>query len=353
MTTEPDASKPDGTPDAAAGPSDTTDPTPEPPPASGWAQVGAGKPLFPPRAPDPAATAPTPGWGAAPPDPAAPPTDATASAPPPPGPPTTWAPPPEPVPTTWGAASDPAAAPPSAGPTAPPGGWVQAPPPAAPAARGCAFASVGCLALIAVAAVVGLGFLWWASNNLLGGLPIDGGDGALADCSFLGDDEAREVLGGNADATPLEGLFETTLGLVLDTRVLADAPDCFVQDGERATLARVALYQGGDAEAVFDAERTKAEPSSVDQGGGVTLEDPGYFGGDVGGLGDEAFCTGVDTAIMAGVLVRQGDRVVYATVGPSQAGGEVQPPDLGIGGEVIVAPEQCALAQELARAVLD
>ena len=101
---------------------------------------------------------------------------------------------------------------------------------------------------------------------------------------------------------------------------------------------------------MFDAARQKAAPSSSDQGGGVTVEDSGYFGGEVAGLGDEAFCTGISPAIMAGVLVRKGDRVVYATVG----GREGETAEMGSTDDgVVTAPGLCATAQELARAVLD
>jgi hypothetical protein len=83
----------------------------------------------------------------------------------------------------------------------------------------------------------------------------------------------------------------------------------------------------------------------------VTLENPGYFGGEVSGLGDEAFCTGISDAIMAGVIVRQGDTVVYASVGPPGEGESV--PNMGTFGDVVTAPDLCTLAQELARKALD
>ena len=83
----------------------------------------------------------------------------------------------------------------------------------------------------------------------------------------------------------------------------------------------------------------------------MTLENPGYFGGDVSGLGDEAFCTGISPTIMAGVVVRQGDAVVYASVGPPEEGAVV--PNMGTEGDVVTAPDLCLLAQDLARKVLE
>jgi hypothetical protein len=181
-------------------------------------------------------------------------------------------------------------------------------------------------------------------GNNLGGAAGDGGD-----CPLMSDADARSVFGGSADAIELSGVYEMSIGFIMDKRVLANAPDCWVSDGDKAYIARIARYQGGDATAVFAAERKAAEPTSQDQGGDVTLENEGYFGGEVSGLGDEAFCTGVSTAIMAGVVVRQGDRVVYVSVGPPN---ENQPPQLGLESGVTTSPSLCTFAQEVARFML-
>ena len=121
--------------------------------------------------------------------------------------------------------------------------------------------------------------------------------------------------------------------------------------GQKAYIARVAVHQGSDAASVFADEKTKAQPTSQDQGNGLSLENSGYFAGDVGGLGDEAFCTGLSPAIMAGVLVHRGDRDVYVSVGSAdQTSG---PPDIGTTDSgVVTAPDMCSLAQDLARKVL-
>ena len=118
---------------------------------------------------------------------------------------------------------------------------------------------------------------------------------------FVADGRSRPARSsaGNADAIELRGgLYDMTIGLVIDNRVLPDAPDCWVTAGEKAYIARVARSDGGGA-AVYAQEKQNAEPTSEDQGGGVTLENPGYFGGDVSGFGDEAFCTGISPTIMA------------------------------------------------------
>ena len=213
------------------------------------------------------------------------------------------------------------------------------------------------LIVVFVLAVVGVVLFVFVVGNLLNdaarnlGIDPGGSNGGLVggSCPFLSDGDARQVFGGNASAVELSGIYEMTLGLVMDKRVLANAPDCWVADGTKASIARVALYEGGDASAVFAAERKAAEPTSQDQGGGVTLENEGYFGGEVSNLGDEAFCTGIAPAIMAGVVVRQGDRVVYVSVGPAAGG---QAPGMALESGVTTSPELCAFAQEVARFIL-
>ena len=76
----------------------------------------------------------------------------------------------------------------------------------------------------------------------------------MADCSFLSDADARTVFGGNADAIELSGLADISIGIIIDKRVLASAPDCWVTEGSKAYIARVARYQGGDAASVFASE---------------------------------------------------------------------------------------------------
>jgi hypothetical protein len=164
------------------------------------------------------------------------------------------------------------------------------------------------------------------------------------------DAEARDLVGGNADAADLSGLYQATLGLVIDMRALPNAPDCIITDGQKTYLVRIAKSDGNGA-AVFAQEKANAQPTSQDQGGGVTLENAGYFGGDVSGLGDEAFCTGISNAIMAGVVARRGDTVLYVSVGPPEEG-DTSVPEMGSQGGVITAPGLCSLAQDIARKVL-
>ena len=175
-------------------------------------------------------------------------------------------------------------------------------------------------------------------------------NGIGADCPFLSDQAARDLVGGNADASDFSGLFEATLGLVIDRRALPDAPDCVITDGEKTYLVRIAKSDG-NGPAVYAKEKANAQPTSQDQGGGVTLENPGYFGGDVSGVGDEAFCTGLSNAIMAGVVARKGDTVVAVSVGPPSEGQQTVPDMENVGG-VTTAPGLCKLAGDIALQVL-
>jgi len=207
---------------------------------------------------------------------------------------------------------------------------------------GCAKLVIVLLVAAVVLVLVFVFLLGQLFGNIATNLGVDPRDGTIGDeCPFLSDADARTVFGGEADAFELAGLYDASLGLILDKRVLSNAQDCAISDGAKAYVARIAVYQAGDAASVFEAERTAAQPTSDDQGGGVRIENPGYLGADVAGLGDEAFCTDISAAIMAGVLVRQGDRVVYVSVGsPSQADPTVD------------ASQLCGVAQEVARFML-
>jgi hypothetical protein len=218
----------------------------------------------------------------------------------------------------------------------------------------------GCMKLllvVGVLAIVAVFLLLFVLNSFIGNLTgnLGGGDGdgggLDGNCAFLSDGDARNVFGGNADAIELSGLYDASIGLIIDKRALANAPDCWVTEGENAYIARIALHQGGDAGAVFAAEREAAEPVTEDQGGGISVTREGYNAGPVSGLGDEAFCTGISPAIMAGVLVRQGDKVVYVSVGPAN---ENEPPAMVPNEDgVIAAPELCDFAQVVAREILN
>jgi hypothetical protein len=155
----------------------------------------------------------------------------------------------------------------------------------------------------------------------------------VGECDFLTDAEAQAVLG----ESQVVGLGALSTGVPqIDTRVLPDAPSCVVA-ATNGRLARVARQEADDAPGVFDAEAARARSASSP-----------YHAGAVRGLRDEAFCTTLDGTGAAGVLLRRGDVLVYASVTP----------DLGSnpGGadrlRARVAAANCRTAQALARSAL-
>jgi hypothetical protein len=172
---------------------------------------------------------------------------------------------------------------------------------------------------------------------------------AVKPCPFLTDKAARDVLGGAAKAQLLGGFLKDATAIINDDRALAEVPSCWVIDGDGASAARVAKLTGG-AKDRFTKERALADPQTVDKGGGLSVTREGYFGGDVKGLGDEAFCTASDLTGAVGVLVRKGDTLVYASVRPA----DFNPGDLQAGGDsgAVLNDKACQLAQKLARAVI-
>lgn len=366
MSSEPP--KPGAVPGWDQQPADQPAPTEPQAPAPGPEAPGSQSGAIPgwgaqpaPAQPAPAQPA-SPGWGAQPaPNPQQAPTadqpQAPVPAPPATPPPTT--PPPG---TGWGAAP-PAASPgqpaggwggPPSGPQpmgggAPPGAWN--PQPAAPSS------SNGCLRACLIVAVIGIvlvaliaiAFVFFVNRVAeLVGVNSDGSIGTP--CAIISDSDLSSALGSNASAIELSGFFDATIGLVLDKRVLPDAQDCWITSDGTSPVGRIARYEGSDAAEVFQQERQNAAPTSQGQGNGVSVESSGYFAGDVSGLGDEAFCTGLSPAIQAGVLVRQGSTLVYVSLsGPSD--GSV--PDMGTTADgVITAPSICATAQDVARKIL-
>ncbi|MCJ7712547.1 MAG: hypothetical protein MUQ32_17145 [Chloroflexi bacterium] len=250
----------------------------------------------PPAPTPPAAVPPTTGWG-------------TGSVPPPATPP--------PAGGAWGTQSQPpvqpaggqwASPPPQAGGWGPPPGAAGGPPAGAwnpqPASSGN-----GCLkgCLIVGGVLVVLGILGIIGITFLGAQVADDMgmnlDGTTKTCDLISDGDLAQVLGPDAQALPIGGIADATIGqVVLDKRVISDAPDCWIFGASGAsTTGRLARQDGGDASGDFSSARQSAQ-------------DEGYFDGDLDGLGDEAFCTGSSEFGSAGVLVRSGGRLVYVSL---------------------------------------
>jgi hypothetical protein len=315
-------------------------------------------PAFPPAAvPEPAPPMPTgaplpvaqppaaePTWGqpgpqqpaAAAPPVAQPPAGGTWGAPPPVG----QTPPPQPPPGgAWGApAQQPGGWAPGPGsPGGPPAGWAPEP---ARSGNGCLKAClivggilVALFIVLSIAvAVLGMRFAQDMGIN---------SDGTRQSCDLISDDQLAAIIGGQPTAMPLGGIVDATIGQVLDKRVLADAPDCWLLDGPgSSTTGRLAKQDSSDATAVFASAKAAAQA-----GGYLAYETTGSDG-----PGDEAFCTGVSPALSVGVLVRSGGSLAYVSLidGSSSAGTDLQSTADG----VTTSPTICDLAGQVAQEML-
>ena len=282
-----------------------TEPVPAPAapdPAPGWGQPAAPvtpEPAAPPpAAPEPVAPAPAepapaapaaPGWGQPP---------AAAPVPPAPAPPAPQAPQGPPPSGAWGAPPPAGFAPGGAAPGGVPPNWVAEPAPPAKG-NGCLKACLIVGVILVILAAIFIGGLILIGGRIAGSITenIDS-NGNLKECPFVSNTTLDSVLGSGVEASPLTGFFDATLGLVLDKRVLPSADDCWLttenSTDANSALGRIARYQGGDAAAMFQQEQKNAQPTSTDQGNGLSVETEGYYGGPVTGVGDEAFCTDVN-----------------------------------------------------------
>jgi hypothetical protein len=187
------------------------------------------------------------------------------------------------------------------------------PAPATSSGNGCLRACLIVGAILVVLFFIAVAGLVFIGNQIIKSVPVDE-QGNLQACPFVSDEQLSSVLGAGTKAVPLQGVFDATIGIILDKRVMPDDEDCWITSDGSTGTGRIARYQGSDAAAKFQAERQAAQPTSQDQGNGLTLENPGYFASDVSGVGDEAFCTDYSSALMEGALVRQGDTLVYVSL---------------------------------------
>src|SRR5262245_24490592 len=288
---------------------------PRPGAIPGWGQPPAATPTepvpgqaAPPAQPSPAPAEPG-GWnaGATPPTP---PQSPPPSSPPPTSPPPTSPPPQGPAPappaTGWGSAPAPGAVPHGTPPGAQPG-WNPDVVPPTRSNNGCLKACLIVAVILAILFFVGVAALVFIGNRIVSSVGVDENGNIGTPCPFISNDELSAALGTHAEALELNGFFDATIGLILDKRVLPDAEDCWISNNgstsSNSATGRMARYQGSDAAAVYQQEWQKAQPTSTDQGNGVSLENPGYFGGDVTGFGDQAFCTSLSPAFQGGVIV--------------------------------------------------
>jgi hypothetical protein len=267
--------------------------------------------------------------------------EATPPAPPAPEPPAGQPPggPPATQPGQWGAApQQPGWAPgPVAPGGAPAGGW--SPAPATSSGNGCLKACIIVAIVLVVIAVIGVGALFLLGRQLVSDLGVDPETGATRECPIVSNDELNQIFGSDdAAALPMGGLVDATIGQVLDKRVLKDAEDCWILGSGTGTAVtgRIAAQDGVNASGDFQAAKAAAQAGE-------------FFGGDVSGYGDEAFCTGGSTALSFGILVRSGGRLAYVSlIDNTRAIGDWEETDDG----VTISPDTCQLAGEIANAAL-
>jgi hypothetical protein len=215
----------------------------------------------------------------------------------------------------------------------------------------------GCLVtfLVVVVLVVGLGVVGrWAmgrasswfgakTENLVGG----------TGCPFATDAEVSALVGGGPVKLVRAGSLTSIVSNFVDNRVIPEAPSCWgmsddsLESVNKGRLMRIASKASSDAAKVFRDEAVKAK------GDGRTVAGNSYYNRAVKGLGDEAFCTSASTSGpgSAGVLLRQGDRLVYVSLTPDLSKGA---PGIGTPGRTTLSSDDpsCELAQKVARVVL-
>ena len=207
--------------------------------------------------------------------------------------------------------------------------------------RGCV------IALVVLAAIVGLGLVAvvlavaFLGKKVEEALDVD-------PCPFFSDADAAAVFGSGSTAREVSGVFSVT-NLILDTRVLPDAPSCAVVTPEGTGMARVAREQRGDASGVFAEERSRARGGTGSADESTPVGTTGYFLEDVE-LRDEAFCTTALATGQSGVLVRDGDTLVSVSVliDPDTATTGIRPDETRS-----LDRRNCELAMAAAERVLD
>jgi hypothetical protein len=194
--------------------------------------------------------------------------------------------------------------------------------------------------ILVVIAAIGIGALVIFTRQLASDIGVNPDTGQVQSCSLITNDQLDSIFGGtNASALPMGGLVDATIGQLLDKRVIKDADDCWIvaSGTSTAVTGRIAAQDGLNGSGDYQAARSAAQQGK-------------YFGGDVSGYGDEAFCTGASDAGSFGILVRSGGRLVYVSLLDPTSGaiGNWETTSDG----VTISPDTCSLAGEIAAAVL-
>jgi hypothetical protein len=187
------------------------------------------------------------------------------------------------VPAEWGAASPSAQV-----------GWDRPP----SGNNGCLRACLVVGAILAVLVVVGGIIASILVGQLVQQVQEDPEAVFGGECQLVSAFEVSDALGEDVQVQELSGLMDTTMGALLDKRLLPDATDCWIL-GRDGTSGRIAVVDR-DAQTVFATSRAEADAS--------------FLLADVDDVGDEAFCTTLGQQGSAGILVRFGQRVVYVSL---------------------------------------
>jgi hypothetical protein len=150
------------------------------------------------------------------------------------------------------------------------------------------------------------------------------------DCTYISDVDMSAVVGTPVDAFQFGRADGGIAEQVTDSRVSIDGATCLAA-GQSSDLKVSFIVADDDA-----AEQTFADQKALAEVP-ANAATP-YLQSVEPGIGDDAFCTTPDGSGYSGVLVREGDRLVYVSVIPAD-------PDA-------TAEARCGLAKQIASALL-
>lgn len=179
---------------------------------------------------------------------------------------------------------------------------------------GCAIAAIIGGAIILVVGIVLVAVLVFGFMRFSGDVEESFGE---EPCPYISSEEASDAIGTEVEATSGDSALGAILGLIRDTRLLGDAPSCFITNEDSTIQIWISVYDGGDAAEVFAAEADVADGQVITEetteSGSITVESDPFRGDDVSGLGEEAFCVEVGAVVSGGVFARSEDRVVFVS----------------------------------------
>jgi hypothetical protein len=200
-------------------------------------------------------------------------------------------------------------------PGAVPGG-PSAPAPKSSGGKGCLVVLIVFLVIGVVGAIAAVAGIAWLGNK------VDSGEAfGKTECDFVSNQDVSTVMGQPYELIQLGGLTAIATP-ALDARVLGDAKTCWAtttSSSSSGPVVRIARSDDGDAAARYDKELTQAKGVTEDRGNGLSVSSSSYLNKELSGVGDEAFCTTSDLAGSAGVLVRNGTKLVYVSIGLDSA----------------------------------